>query len=341
MNLTYQFLFLFSIFFLAKGQKLENVKAVATVFRHGDRHPSNTYPGDPYEMYFNITGYGNLTHRGCRRLFRNGRYLSKLIPGIERADITKVVTSPTPRCVDSAKCYMRGLKLSTVMDHSIEILNATINPMLDHSQADCPLLDNLKVNDTSVHQVYYQYPVLINNASKITNLTLPVNLTYKIQDDLLDPIITEDEMNLSLPSWFTPEFRDDANSFITHVSGVVNQFTIENKLSGLFLKDLINNFRNSPQDQLSFYGYSTHDSTLGPIMVTVNTWEGERPNYGESIIFTLTNDDQVNVHYLDIDHNLRRHIPLGCDENNCSLDSFASGVSGFISDDLKKDCKKN
>uniref|UniRef100_A0AC34G7R5 Lysosomal acid phosphatase n=1 Tax=Panagrolaimus sp. ES5 TaxID=591445 RepID=A0AC34G7R5_9BILA len=66
------FRFLFSLFVLILPIYGEKLLLVQTLFRHGDRTPSYTYPNDPYQESHWGESWGQLTTRGMTQHFEQG-----------------------------------------------------------------------------------------------------------------------------------------------------------------------------------------------------------------------------------------------------------------------------
>lgn len=335
MNLKHGISLLFYALVIVAGRKRSpSIRTMVILFRHGDRTPTASYPGDPYKEYFDIRGRGNLTTRGCQRLYRNGRHLAKLFPQIKKAKLVQPISDSNPRCIKSIKCLNNGLTKRKVLRPIV-----TSGPILDHVKANCPRRNYSIHYDPLFRTVYDKHQGLIHNLSQITNYSFTVVNTNSIGYKILDPILSEYLMHLPMPSWFTPEFKKEAFSYNDDNFNALGHLYIENKLSGLFLQELIDKMRNSSGDQMSLYVYSSHDATLGPVMVTVNAWMGRHPNYGESLIFTMDSKGQMQVFYLDQNHKLTQHVPFGCQVDNCTLGMFASGVAHFIPENLDDECR--
>lgn len=333
------FVLLLTYYFYVEGKnENKNYRTIVTLFRHGDRNPTDTYPGDPYEEYFNHIGYGNLTNKGCKRLYKNGQKLIKIFPEIKSANKIKVISSNSIRCIKSAKCFIKGLIGFTWSDE-IETVDSSENPMLNHYGVNCKVRNYSNHYDPAYEKLFIKYPNLIHNLSLLANYTYPVTDANWIGYKIIDPITSQYNMGLKMPKWFKGDFKKQSFQYMDDNFDALANLSIEKKLAGIFLKELISKFYSSPKDQLSFYGYSSHDSTLAPVMATVNAWTGKQPRFGESIIFTLTNDDQVKVYYFDQQHNLIQHIPFKCSEKNCSLNTFVSSVSNYIPEDWRKECQ--
>ncbi|GMR32407.1 hypothetical protein PMAYCL1PPCAC_02602, partial [Pristionchus mayeri] len=86
-----------------------------TLWRHGDRTPTSTYPSDPYQEDFWGVPWGELTTRGQKQHFLQGQRLRRvyvdgygLVSGKYNRNETVVRSSDYPRCIQSALSNLAG-----------------------------------------------------------------------------------------------------------------------------------------------------------------------------------------------------------------------------------------
>lgn len=327
-----------------------NVRAVAIVTRHGERTPLSPYPGDLNGQYFDQIGYGQLIPSGCRRMHKVGLLLKHRFPAIKRPARTVLKSSSSARCVDTLKCLVDGIdgrainfdSRPSMSSNSLAIQMATdpnADVLLNHAALRCPLLWSQLFANLDDSQIPARHATLWSNLSLATGRSY-LNI-HTVLHDILDSIVTEHEMALPLPSWVTPEFVDESYSAINGGFNSLVRCDIEAMLTGVFLADLVDNLQNLPSDGPKLIIYSTHDTTLSPIMYTVGAWSGRRPNYGESLVFVLHSTGQLEMFYLTSGFKLKQKTPPGCTKFNCSLKDFAKFVAKLKPDDWRAECSIN
>lgn len=325
-----------------------NVRAIAVLFRHGERTPSTTYPNDPYIEHFDKIGWGKLTSVGCQRAFAFGKFLGAQYPQIKYRSSTQLRSSAASRCIDSVKCFMHGLnsaihriprRFKARSIPPIESLPLDADPILNHASIKCPVRERATKTDPKIVSLKTEYKTLFDNLTRATGEVY--NDAYFAIGQRFDPIKIEVQMGLKMPNWVTPEFLNDSVTIHDKLFGILGELDIEQKLSGTFLQDLTYNLTSSPRERLSLFVYGSHDTTLAPIMATLDMWQGKRPKNGEGLVFTLTNDDQLSMFYYHQNNTLSQWAPPGCAGccENCSLQNFRSGVDKFIPQDWREECK--
>lgn len=336
----------------------QDVRAVAVLLRHGERTPSTTYPGDPYIPHFDQIGWGKLTSVGCHRLYSLGSFLGKQFPQLRERSLTKLKSSAYTRSIDSVKCLMHGLgEPNDRRDYNlrrfnhlkhfdslrrsklvIETLPLKEDPLLNHAGITCERRDFERKTDENIASLKIEYKQLFNNLSQVTGEVY--DDPYFVIGQRIDPIKIEKQLGLQLPSWVTDKFLADAVTSHDKLFTYLGQLEIEKKLSGVFLQELIQQFKRSARQNVSLFVYGSHDTTLASIMNVLGMWQGVRPKNGEALIFTFTNDDQIAMFYYHQNMTLTPYVTPGCQLNGrCFLSHFALNVSQFILHDWREECQ--
>lgn len=326
----------------------QHVRTVAILTRHAERTPLTTYPGDVYREYFNQIGYGQLTKKGCHRMYKIGNILKTKFNRIKNPSRIVLKSSSSARCLQTMRCLMAGfdrknkvnwLESQSLLDEVQVISDAREDALLNHAGTQCPMIFKEMNLDADYCQIPQKYPLLWSNLSQATG---QVNSSvHAVLHDLLDPILSEYELNLPLPKWITKDLLHQSYSAIDSGFNSLVRCKIEQKLSSVFLNDLVNNMNSSSSKETLFIAYSTHDTTLGPIMYTVGAWSGFRPKYGESLIFVHHSNGQFRSYYFNNKYKFKQFTPIGCSKVNCTFDKFVNGVSSLSISDWKVECNKN
>ncbi|XP_021968499.1 testicular acid phosphatase homolog isoform X1 [Folsomia candida] len=110
--LKYMFVLYFSLSLLlynAEGT-CSVLKAATVIFRHGERNPIRSYPGDPYsseELYW-PEGYGIMTENGKRQVYKLGQYLRQRYLDLPTKDNILILSSQRNRTLTSASLMLNG-----------------------------------------------------------------------------------------------------------------------------------------------------------------------------------------------------------------------------------------
>ncbi|CAJ0564638.1 unnamed protein product, partial [Mesorhabditis spiculigera] len=234
---------LLGFFLLASSLQAVNeadltLQLVQIVWRHGDRNPTDPYPGDPYDQAFweKRGGYGELTTRGMAMHVRLGdalktRYKDFLSQRynaheiyIRSTDVNRTIISAMSNLIgmysqdnstvpgedypdfSNEKYYwptgFRPIAIHTVDDNTDYLGNAN---------AYCPRQDALwKLAYDNCPEV----KALINEPGTqqlIETLRQAVNITYKVDDLWMihDVLFIENVNKLEMPKWWSQQLMDN------------------------------------------------------------------------------------------------------------------------------------
>ena len=322
-------------------------RAIAVVIRHGDRNGIAQFPDVPNDWHFIKTG--DLTPKGCMKEYRNGILVRTMMPDVSRRSSTVLqsASAPSPLVVDSLACFMAGLNgpSKSLNDshhdpavHTAETKEEDI--LLNFGRVSCPIRDEATQKDPSFLQLYEKYKNLIDRLNNGTGEKLGEKDLMTIIKGRLEPIIVANEVGVKVPDWVNEEFLDQAERLADEEFAFVVRHRFQRALSGVFLRKLIDDFEKSPKDSVSFFGYGSVHTTMGPLMKTIGLWTGLRPAYGEAFIFTLGIDDRFRIFHLSSNSVVKEHTPAGCSKNHCTLGKFEKAMNGFLKLDWKQECNQ-
>lgn len=316
-----------------------NVRAVAFVTRHGDRFPRGTYPNDPFKDRITPEDQGMLTPKGCVRMYNQGKLLGDKFD-LKIRNKTELKSSIKPRCIRSLECLMAGIDgpQKHVISYQIESKKVEDDLLLNHADSTCPQRQHEIETYPRYNLLYNNFSTLFEKVSNVTGETYEPKDIYFFFDLRIGNIIAEKLMGWKMPEWADDEFFQLAEVALDTSFHEQALLPIQHALNGVFFREMIDKFKSSSKDEVSLFGYSTHDTTLGPLMAAVNAWTDKRPLYGESLIFIFTQDEQLKVYFLKQDQSLNEHVPPGCEKNHCPLDDFAKHVE-TMPKDVNKACQ--
>ena len=317
------------------------IKAITIVHRHGDRFPRDSYPNDPYKQLFKQEDLGQLLPSGCLRMYYNGLMVRNTFPQLAERNHTEVTSSVKQRCIESAHCFLAGIDgpTSSPLSYSIKTAESVEkDSLLNHADVDCPERSYQIVTGPFYKGLFDDYKAIFDRFSEITGEKYTVNDTYMFFDLRVSSLIAQHLMGLKMPDWVTPAFLAEAEAALDFAFGLQSRLPIQDALNGVFFREMLHKWQNASSYQSPLFVYSTHDTTLGPLMTSVNAWTGKRPLYGEALLFLYTQDEQVQVHYLHQNRTLSRHFPRGCSQSDCSLETFTKYVMDTMPEDWQTEC---
>ena len=342
---------------LSLDPELTGLQQVHLLFRHGDRTPIAAYPTDPWRDYAWPGGWGQLTVRGMRRHFRLGQWLRQRYGGFlsqkyERDEIV-VRSTDTDRPLmsalsnlaglfppDSDQSWLPGLDWQPIPVHTVP----QEEDYLLSSHANCPRFTQLQEEIEAgawMQNIYKNNQELFDfisnkSGSRITDI---VKLDY-----VYDCLLIERDNNLTLPDWTNSIFPDGKFKELRDLSFTVDTLTDELKRlkGGPLLKEMIKHFDEVRQNKTEqkVYMYSAHDTTVAPLLHTLNVFNSLAPPYASLVLVELLDRDglRVKLSY----HNESDHAPYslslpGCEEL-CPLETFRSLTAQFIPADILAEC---
>jgi len=279
------------------------------IWRHGDRAPVQTYPGDKYGIEYWPEGWGQLTNLGKQQQFALGQWLrarySKFLSTTFNVSDVYIKSSDVDRTLMSAEANLAGLFApvgSQVWNKNllwqpipVHTVNVTYDYLISGGvPANCPAYYNaynaylqsnqIRQFDKSIQSVYNYLT---------TSLGTPINnwLTVLL---IRDTLLCESIHNLTLPAWSKSifpnkdEFYEAALKY--YYASSATPF-LAKFAGGFLLKDILDRATAKVQGTLSpnykYYAYSTHDSTISNFLNTLGVFDFTFVNYASLVILEL------------------------------------------------------
>ncbi|GMT04449.1 hypothetical protein PENTCL1PPCAC_26623, partial [Pristionchus entomophagus] len=271
---------------------------IQTLYRHGDRTPTGTYPTDPYQEDFWGVPWGELTTMGMKQHFLQGQRLKRLYVDKETflsAKYSRYETSirsaDAPRCLQSAVAQMAGF-YSGSPTHPNDLPDWPVNwtPLPIHTVphnedreleagVNCKRSDDLTV-ERVLKKNFLDF--LASKWALIADILIHSGGGYENDFDALQHIygaisIERGVYNLTLPDWITDDFYNGLGEAIEegldYVDGGAGfEYPEDIELlrlrGGFFLKEWIKNINNAISGTgLKYYSYSSHDSMVTDLML--------------------------------------------------------------------------
>ncbi|GMT32910.1 hypothetical protein PFISCL1PPCAC_24207, partial [Pristionchus fissidentatus] len=307
---------------------------VQTLFRHGDRTPTGTYPTDPYQEDFWGVPWGELTTTGMKQEFLQGQRLKRLYVDKEQFVSAKysryettIRSCDAPRCIESASAQMAGF-YSGSPTHPNDLPDWPSNwtPMPIHTVphnedreleagTDCKRSDALTV-ERVLKPSFLDF--IASNWKIIADIIMHSGGGVEADFDTLQHIwgaigIEKGVYNLTLPDWITDELYDGLGAAIEEGTDYVDggagfNYPEDTELlrlrSGFLLKEWINNLNSAMSGNgLKYHAYSAHDSTITGLLLTLGAKENvigkANPGYASTVTCELwKRDDGFYVKFM-------------------------------------------
>ncbi|CAJ0945980.1 unnamed protein product, partial [Mesorhabditis belari] len=211
---------------------------VQSVWRHGDRNPTDPYPGDAYDKTFWDArgGYGELTTRGMAMHVKLGAKIKKRynqhLPQYYNAAEIYVRSTDVNRTIISAMSNMIGMYAQGDSDrvnrdypdftgtpykwpsNFVPIAVHTVDDNTDHlgnANAYCPRQDALW---KYCYQNCPEVKKIIDDPATqnlIAYINQSIGITYRVDElwKLHDVTFIENDNNLKMPTWWSQSFQDN------------------------------------------------------------------------------------------------------------------------------------
>ncbi|GMR32408.1 hypothetical protein PMAYCL1PPCAC_02603, partial [Pristionchus mayeri] len=296
--------FFFVLLFTPAVLSADELLFVQTLYRHGDRTPTGTYPTDPYQEDFWGVPWGELTTMGMKQHFLQGQRLKRLYVNKEgflsgkysRYD-TSIRSADVPRCLQSAVAQMAGFYSgspthpSDLPDWPVDWTPLPIHTVPHNEDRELEAGVNCDRADELLVQRVLKKNFLDFIASKwqiIADILIHSGGGYEADFDTLQHIwgaisIEKGVYNLTLPDWITDDFYNALGGAIEegldYVDGGAGfDYPEDTELlklrAGFFLKEWIKNINNAiAGNGLKYYSYSSHDSMITDFLLLLGAKE--------------------------------------------------------------------
>jgi lysosomal acid phosphatase len=318
------------LFFILSAVTADQLLLVQSLFRHGDRTPTGTYPTDPYQESFWPVSWGQLTTLGMQQHFEQGtklrdRYISQYqLFSPQYKDYNVYVRSTdVNRTLMSAYAHLAGFyedsvntyptttnswpsRYTPVPVHTVE----EENDHLLNSSPYCPRMSQIEEEREKVSSfvafMQSQKP-LLQLIAKNAGIKANDFSSYKSTSKVYASVRIEKFYNLTLPTWITDflweQFVNGKYMCDDYIYGNAGFGEPENAelimlKGGLLLKTMISNMELilANQTKIKFFMYSAHDTTIDAFLRTLqakqNILEYTTPEYAAVVLIELWKNDE-------------------------------------------------
>lgn len=335
-------------------QPQPELRHVAVIFRHADRAPLATFPGDPNRNHRWPLGIGRLTTRGRANAYALGKWLSSRYSRFLTDDPHEVDarSSPVPRCYESAALALYGLYPAN-RDQKLWMPDQNWQPIpitrLPEGTDKYATICVPRMREAMKSLVTVEAPwegahfktlgAAIKFVARMTNITAESSsLMFVSVTQILDAMFVAREYNLPVPTWAARYWRELKWATRMLLEGLSRSQM--DHMAGALLTDVVTKIMHPdlPQASLMQGTYSRnakpkltlmayHDINIAGVLLGLNKTLERRPPYGAAVlmeVFTLTStvapDLYVRVLYKE-GGTVSRLALEGCDDP-CLLRNF-------------------
>ncbi|XP_050034778.2 testicular acid phosphatase homolog [Dermacentor andersoni] len=304
------------------------LRHVVAIFRHTDRAPLVTFPGDPNKNHPWPLGYGRLTSRGRANATALGRWLRSRYAEFLSDDPREVDarSSPPPRCYETAALALYGLYPAnreqkewqpdqpwqpvpiTRVPDGVDKYSTVCVPRVRAALRSLVALPEpvyLMNNATSSKPLFGTLGSVVGFVARMTNLSEESSSRRFITvNKILDSMSVAKEYGLPVPAWASRYWRHLQWAAQASMEGLSRSQM--DHMGGALLRDAMANVAPTgeapssssllrgeldPSDEPKITLRAYHDVNVAGILLGLNGTFGKKPPYGAAIlveVFTLT-----------------------------------------------------
>ncbi|KAE9549288.1 hypothetical protein FO519_007490 [Halicephalobus sp. NKZ332] len=302
----------------------DELMLVQTLFRHGDRTPTGTYPKDPYQEDSWPFSWGQLTVLGMKQHFEQGmklrdRYTIEypFMPTDYKDYNVYVRSTDYNRTLMSAYAHLAGFYMDSNSTHPedghwpnrwtpvpVHTVDVDTDDLLS-TDAHCPR--RTEIHESRKHAASFQsfmstQKPLLEQISKSSGIDTDYYESYSDFSSFYGSTLIEKIYNKTVPSWITDnlwetfcngkwmadDYLDGSDHFGQGSSTEMIKLT-----SGVLLKTMIDNMRRTVyhESKVKFYMYSAHDTTVASFLRALEAKDEvlgiKLPEYAATLILEL------------------------------------------------------
>ncbi|XP_076394727.1 venom acid phosphatase Acph-1 isoform X2 [Megachile rotundata] len=336
------------------------LKQVQTIFRHGNRTPTNgtnVYPNDPYvNETYEPDGLGALTNDGKRLAYKLGQYFrdryDDFLGPFYSKKIIQFYSSEVDRVIMTGELVAAGLYPAVGLQRWNIDLNWQPVPVWPIPAAYniyggifCKgfkkMVSNVEQTDEGVKRYIKENKDIYEYLSQHTG----ANITQDKVFNLRQILFAQRDIGLELPEWTKPVFPDGKLDELAASDIIIRSRTTKLKqlTGGIWIKELLKNVDNyiNNSDTRKAFMYAAHELNIAYLLAALDNFDNQIPYYCNSIIFELHEEDNeyyVQIFYKNKDNLRTLQIP-GCDDKLCPLDHFRKFVQPVIPQDMITLCE--
>ncbi|XP_031365171.1 venom acid phosphatase Acph-1-like isoform X3 [Apis dorsata] len=348
----------FIVCLLCCRASLAELKLVQTIFRHGNKMPSNInfYPNDPYINYtYEPAGEGGLTNVGKMTMYKVGQFFRERYEDFLGEIYTKenilFRSDEVDRTVMSGQLVAAGLYPPSKEQRWNPDLNWQPIPVWTIPRTiDClyntqfsPRFDMLRNIVEETDKDVIQFEKDNRDVYKYLSEHTGGNITQSKVFSLYQHLFDQNNIGLELPEWTKSVFPHGKLDELAIYDILIRTRTLESKQisGGIWIREWLNHVDDyiSKKDRRKAFMYAAHDLNIACILSALGNFNNEIPYYGNSLMFELHKDDNeyyVQVLYKDKD-NIRVLKFPNCDKM-CPLNEFKKFVEPLISINMEEIC---
>lgn len=335
------------------------LKLVQTVFRHGNRMPSkiNYYPNDPHINYtYEPAGPGGLTNVGKLALYKLGQYFreryDQFLGEIYMSKDVWFRADEVERVIMSGQLVAAGLYPPNKEQRWKPNLNWQPIPVWTlPASIDCLYNGQFSTNfhawrnevertDAALVEFEKEHIDVYRYLSKYTG----GNITQSRTINLRQYLFAQKDIGLKLPEWTKSVFpRGKLDELAVHDIYIRTRTPrMKQLLAGMWIREWLNHIDDhlNKNDTRKAFMYASHDLNIAYILVALDNFDDEIPDYGSCLMFELHEED--NEYYVQMLYRNKENVRTlkfpNCDDKMCPLEEFKKFVTPVTPTNPKAIC---
>ncbi|CAI5444055.1 unnamed protein product [Caenorhabditis angaria] len=347
--------------FAAQNQNYQendpNLEFVQVIWRHGDRTPGELlHPSDISKW---PQGIGELTEQGIQQQFRLGKWLNsryaKWIGDLEM-NLEKIYirSSDYNRTLMSAQANMAGFfPPKTGIAHNIQWRPIPIHTM--PREQDKELYESIKcpVAEKELENQWKSPKALnilkeFNGELAIIRRNLGEMVGIRDIWRVFDNFWCEKCNRIAWPTWMNDTVFERLEMLYHRISMLEYETEVLRRLrGGTLLSEIMTRFQQKPPNNLKFYAYSAHDSTIAALLSTLGIKFETFPKYATCLMLEMHKSGNLseNSPILRVFHKnetdservFEIFVP-GCGEIPCRIERVQSLMRKYFPENWKLEC---
>lgn len=304
-------------------QPQTELRHVAVIFRHADRAPLTTFPGDPNRNHRWPLGIGRLTTRGRANAYALGRWLRSRYSRFLTDDPHEVYarSSPAPRCYESAALALYGLYPSnrdqklwkpdqnwqpipiTRLPEGTDKYATICIPSLREAMKSLLAMEEplYAAGETPSEPSHFRtLGTVLRFVARMSNITAESpSQKFIAVTQILDAMFVAREYNLSVPTWAARYWRELEWALHGVLEGLSRSQM--DHMAGALLSDVVTKIMHpdSPQPSLMRGSHNSdavpkltlmayHDINIAGLLLGLNKTLQRRPPYGAAVLMEVS-----------------------------------------------------
>ncbi|XP_076234505.1 venom acid phosphatase Acph-1 isoform X2 [Calliopsis andreniformis] len=337
---------------------LTELRLIQTVFRHGNRNPTEAttyYPNDPYiNMTYEPEGLGGLTNTGKMSAYKLGEYFreryNQFLGPFYSSESIWFYADQMERVIMTGELVAAGMYPPYGQQKWNPNLNWQPIPIWSppnnylYNGMFCKNTQKWRAEVEKSDEEVIKFEKENRDIYEYLSQHTGGNITQRKTFSLRQVLYAQKDIGLKLPAWTKSVFPNGKLDELAVYDIIIRTRTTKLKqlLGGIWMREWlkhVDNYLHKKNMQKAFM-YAAHELTIAYILVALDNFDYKIPSYSSTLIFEL--HEENNQHFIQIlyknDNNIQVLKIPGCDEKMCLLDTFKNIVTSMLPEDLTSLC---